>query len=106
MTIIIGSTSFDTTADQDAGLQLAVDNANAARPLDGDGNPIGSEQTPESYLTSRVSDVLNSYALQNRDVTIAAVVDAMKSDPSKLAAAVAATAVVIAPGGGGKIGHL
>jgi hypothetical protein len=50
-----------TVARQIAGATAAANAANAARPLDENGNPIGPELTPEQYLQDVVEKACESY---------------------------------------------
>lgn len=98
MKITINSTDIDTTSEGfDDGIQAAVDSANNARTLDSDGNPIGDEQTPESYLVTRLREVLASYAAQVDSKKIEdfakAYKEASPADKASLDAAVASISV-------------
>lgn len=56
-------------------LQKVCDEANAARPLDADGVPVGPELTPETYLQARNADLLLDYCRQHARISGASFID-------------------------------
>lgn len=56
-------------------LQKMADETNAARPLDGEGQPIGPAITAQGYLQSRVTEMLQDYARRHARISGAAFID-------------------------------